>query len=507
MKPNRGRTDKSMRSFQKIPILSCSGGPSPSSARLSPPLLGVPGQDRPGDVYLVSSEPLVPASSHPVVLLQMGDHRLDSGPLRCKLSEPGRVFQRSLCLAHFGNGVLRDTGQIRRGLPGLGSVSPFRRQLLRKRSGGRLPSIEGVLERRRIVPVVRVLGMRHKHAPFIDSQGDLDPVLVGLSGLVLRDAGDLRLMDAVKSRRSRDLPEVVLRLGHDPFQNPRFRPESFSDPDQDGGHRLQRVPAQTLSDLPEEAGKTPEGVLSHRRKFLRCLLGSVILIPTELRHRQHRLPAYPFKSPKSLGNGHSQVFCFPHQSEHPHPGLLEKANIGRVGDVLLHRRGVDPHDLPFDRASLDHLLPDNRFNRLSSLRSQALSKPAQGRGLHMMGLVGWNLAEGYPDEVLVKARFHHLIRKIEPVLQDHEPHHQPGRFGRTSLSGSVIGSQNPVDLLPVDLSGQLYQAMVRIHMAVVHPLEQARLGSRRMRHNRSSRRKGEKTVRFLKELCANYHCL
>ena len=263
-------TGKPMTSSRGIRFSPRSGVYSPLSGGSGDPFLGVPGQDRPGDVHLVSSEPIVPASPHPMVLLQMGDHRLDSGPLGRKLPEPGRVFQRSLCLALLWNGDLRNTGQIRRGLPGLGSVSPIRRQLLRKRSGGRLPSVEGVLERRRIVPVIRVLGMRHDHAPFIDGQGDLDPVLVGFARLVLRDAGDLRLMGTVNSRRSRDLPEVVLRLGHDPFQNPRFRPESFPDPDQDGGDRLQRVPAQTLSDLPGEAGKTPEGVLSHRRKFLRA---------------------------------------------------------------------------------------------------------------------------------------------------------------------------------------------------------------------------------------------
>lgn len=195
------------------------------------PFLGVPSQDRPGDVYLVSSEPLEPASPHPMALLQMGDHRLDFGPLGRKLPEPGRVFQRSLCLALLGNGDLRDTGQVRRGLPGLGSVSPIRRQLLRKRSGGGLPSVEGVLKRRRIVPVVRVLGMRHDLAPLIDGQRDLDPVFVGFARLVLRNAGALRLMGAVNSLRSRNLPEVVLRLGHDPFQNPCFRPGSFPNPD------------------------------------------------------------------------------------------------------------------------------------------------------------------------------------------------------------------------------------------------------------------------------------
>ena len=65
MKPDRGRTDTIMRSFWTLPILSWSGGPSPSSARLSRPLPGVPGQDRPGDIHLVSSEPLVPARPIP----------------------------------------------------------------------------------------------------------------------------------------------------------------------------------------------------------------------------------------------------------------------------------------------------------------------------------------------------------------------------------------------------------------------------------------------------------
>lgn len=239
MSPSRG-----------IPFSPRSGVLSPLSACSGDPFLGVPGHDRPGDVHPVPGESFVSASPHPMLLLQMSDHRLDSGPLRRKFPEPGRVFQRSLCLAHLGHGDLRNTGQVRRGLPGLGSVSPIRRQLLRKRSGGRFPSVEGVLEGRRIVPVIRALGMRHDHAPFIDGQGDLDPVLVGFARLVLRDAGDLRLMGAGKSCRSRDLPEVVLRLGHDRFQNPRFRPEGFPDSDQDGGHRLQRIPAQTLSDLP-----------------------------------------------------------------------------------------------------------------------------------------------------------------------------------------------------------------------------------------------------------------
>ncbi len=53
MKPDLGGTDKILRSFQDIPILSWSGCPSPLSGRLGHPLFGIPGQNRPGDVHPV----------------------------------------------------------------------------------------------------------------------------------------------------------------------------------------------------------------------------------------------------------------------------------------------------------------------------------------------------------------------------------------------------------------------------------------------------------------------
>lgn len=119
----------------------------------------------------------------------------------------------------------------------------------------------------------------------------------------------------------------------------------------------------------------------------------------------------------------------------------------------------------------------------------------------MTGLVGRGLAEGPPHKVFVKPRHHPLIRKTEPVFQDHEPHHQPRvGFGRTSHSGGAVQGQDPVELLSVDLSGQHHRGVVRIHMPVGHPLEQALLGSRSIGHNPSSRRKGEKPVRSREDL-------
>ena len=113
MKPDRGGTEKMMHSFQDLQILSCWGCPSPSSSRLSRPLLGIPGQNRPGDLHLVSPEPLVPTPPHPMILLQVGDHRLDARSGGEQPLEPSGIFVGYLGLAFSGDGDLRDPGEVR----------------------------------------------------------------------------------------------------------------------------------------------------------------------------------------------------------------------------------------------------------------------------------------------------------------------------------------------------------------------------------------------------------
>lgn len=190
-----------------------------------------------------------------MVLLQMSDHRLDSGPLRRKLPEPGRVFQRSLmsCLSWEWRPSGNGRGPEGPSRPGLRIPDPpsASSEALRWPFPIRPRAAWSVVESCRLSGYSSCVTTMPRSST---ARGDLNPVLVGFARLVLRDAGDLRLMGAVNSRRSRDLPGVILRLGYDPFQNPRFRPESFPDSDQDGGHRLQHIPAQTLSDLPGEAG-------------------------------------------------------------------------------------------------------------------------------------------------------------------------------------------------------------------------------------------------------------
>ena len=196
------------------------------------PLFGIPDQDRPGDVHPVSGKPLVPASSHAVMGLEMGNHRLDSRQGGDQPLEPSGVFQRSPVFSLLGNGHLRDPGQCQGRRPGPGSVSPIRRKFLRQGAGRLFPSGNGVFQRRGVVPVVGVLGMGHHHPAFIDGQEDLDPVLVRLARFVLGDAGDLRLMSALHAPGRGDLPKLVFCLGDDPGEHLTLLPEPLPEADQ-----------------------------------------------------------------------------------------------------------------------------------------------------------------------------------------------------------------------------------------------------------------------------------
>ena len=499
MKPDSGETGKIMSSFPSIPILSWSGHPSPLSARLGHPLFGIPGQDRPGDVHPVSGKPLVSASSHAVIGLEMGDHRLDSRPGGDQPLEPPGVFQRSPGFSLFGNGHLGDPGESRRRILVLGSVPPICRKLLRQGTGRLLPSGKDVFQRRGVVPVVGILGMGHHHSILVNRQRDLDPVLVGLARLVLGDAGDLRLMNAIDPFFCRTISEAVLRLGHDLFQDLDLLLEDFLDPDQgtsDGWLCSDRKASKTLSDLPADASDSSERVLSHGRKLLRRLLGLLLLVASELRGRQNDLLAHPDKGAKGPGDRDSQRLGLLNQPEHPRSGLLKQSYVCRVGDVLLHRRSIDAHDLAPDRPGLEHLVPDDRFHRLRSLWPETLPKLAQRGGLDVLGFVCRDSAKSHPHKVLMNFRHHRFVREVEPVLQDHKSHHEPCRLGRPSLPGGIVRRQNLVDRRPVDLLRKLHQGMLRVHMPVVDPLEQALLGTGRFRHGASSRKEGEKSFVF-----------
>lgn len=102
MKSDRRGREKTIHSFQGISILSWSGCFSPSSSRSGYPFLGIPSQNRPEDIHLVSSEPLVPAPPHPMIRLEVGDHRLDPGSGGRKPLEPSGMFVRPLDLAFSG---------------------------------------------------------------------------------------------------------------------------------------------------------------------------------------------------------------------------------------------------------------------------------------------------------------------------------------------------------------------------------------------------------------------
>ncbi len=185
MNPDRGRTDKIKRSFRNTPILSWSGGPSPLSGRLGHPLFGIPGQNRLGDVHLVPGKPFVPASSHPMILLQMGNDRFDSRPGCDQLLVPPGVFHRSPGFSLFGNSHLGDPGENRRRVLVLGSVPPICRKLLRQGTGRLFPSGQGVFQCRGVVPVIRILGMGHHHSILIDRRETLTPYSLGLPALFL----------------------------------------------------------------------------------------------------------------------------------------------------------------------------------------------------------------------------------------------------------------------------------------------------------------------------------
>jgi hypothetical protein len=87
-------------------------------------------------------------------------------------------------------------------------------------------------------------------------------------------------------------------------------------------------------------------------------------------------------------------------------------------------------------------------------------------------------AKGHPHHVLVKSLHNLRIRQVEPVFQDHEPHHHPGRLGRTAGAGAgVVRSQGRVDPGPVDLSGQHHQGVLRVEVLLHHPGKKARLRS------------------------------
>jgi len=109
-----------MRSFLGIPIFSCLGCPSPLSSRLSQPLLAIPGQNRPGNVHPVAGMPIVSTLSHPMIGLEMGNHRFDSCPEVDQPLEPPGVFQRSPDFAFFGNGTF--------GM-GIGPEEPFQPEI------------------------------------------------------------------------------------------------------------------------------------------------------------------------------------------------------------------------------------------------------------------------------------------------------------------------------------------------------------------------------------------
>ena len=182
-----------MHSFQDLPILSCWGCPSPSSSRLSRPLLGIPGQNRPGDLHLVSPEPLLPTPPHPMILLQVGDHRLDARSGGEQPLEQSSIFVGCLGLAFSGDRDLRDPGEVRGVFV---SCEPIPDPPQGPQED--LPSPSPTPSGNRtalVIPVVGVRGMGHPHSVVRDRQGHLDPVLMAFVRLVLRDAGDLRLMN------------------------------------------------------------------------------------------------------------------------------------------------------------------------------------------------------------------------------------------------------------------------------------------------------------------------
>lgn len=152
------------------------------------------------------------------------------------------------------------------------------------------------------------------------------------------------------------------------------------------GHPLHGIPSQDrqvsklFSDLPADAFEASKRMFSHGRKPPSHFLGPLLLVSSELLHRQHQCLAHPKKSPESPGKEHSQRLGFLDELEHTNAGFPEKSHVCQKGDVLFHRLGVDQYDFGPDCPSLYYLVPDNRIQRLRSFQSQSLSELAQGRG-------------------------------------------------------------------------------------------------------------------------------
>ncbi len=148
------------------------------------------------------------------------------------------------------------------------------------------------------------------------------------------------------------------------------------------------------------------------------------------------------------------------------PRRLVEPGVGRVGDVLLHDRGVDRH--PLDALVLDRSRGATGLDRrgqqpLHTFFADALA-PAGERGrIDRRTMLKESLtAEMLVVRVLDPPRDHRLVRQGERVLEIEQPRHQPRRRRRSPFAGREEPCPLPLEELPVDQRLELHQLVAHV---------------------------------------------
>ena len=187
----------------------------PGSSGFHRPFAEIPGDNRKAGVDSVTRYALIPAPVHPMVPLQVADHRFNAGPQALHPPKPGFLFMWPLRLALVRDCYLPDHWCRARYLFLWLIVAAICRDAARQSGKSLLPLLQDIGQRFAVISVVRILRMADNIIVLVYRKPHLAAVFVWRLALALPDAGDVRLMKAVELIRNMDTRKPCRALRDD----------------------------------------------------------------------------------------------------------------------------------------------------------------------------------------------------------------------------------------------------------------------------------------------------